>query len=306
MKIACCWIYAIDKYGYPPGWKDTLKSIKEIAGLGFRNIELEGVEIPGLAEENLNEVYQKRKYIKKLCADIGLNIINFLPVIPDIISLNKNKRKRAFTSFNRALEIASYFECAHITTDSFTVPLEFINGQPYRETEDFGKDFGRQYQIKVNPDFKWEQLWNRVIDSFSECSESAKKARIRFAIEPRVGEILSSTDAILRLLDVINDENLGVVFDTAHLNAQKELLPLSIEKLGRRIFYVHVADNDSRDNQHLGIGKGTIDWEGVFTALKKHRFDGYMAVDIGNVANLDEEFREAQRFLKNLGESLLL
>jgi len=275
-----------------------------MAELGFTNIEVEGVEIPGLAEENLREVYEKRKNIKRLCDDLGVNIINFLPVIPNIISLNEAKRKEALASFDRAIELANYFGCAHITTDSFNVPLQFTNGGPYRRTQDFDKDFGRQYQVKVSSNFRWDQLWNRVIESFAECNQHAKKAEIKLAIEPRVGEILSNTDAILRLLDVIDDENLGVVFDTAHLNAQKEILPVSIEKLGRKIFYVHVADNDGRDNQHLPLGKGTIDWQGVLTTLKKHKFDGYVGVDIGNVLNLDQAFKEARNYLVSLEQEL--
>lgn len=55
------------------------------------------------------------------------------------------------------------------------------------------------------------------------------------------------------------------------LYAQKEILPLSIEKLGTRIYYLYVSDNDGRVNEHLGLGKGTIDWEGIFTALKKRK-----------------------------------
>ena len=36
-----------------------------------------------------------------------------------------------------------------------------------------------------------------------------------------------------------------------------------------------------KTNEHLALGRGTVDWEGVFLALKKHGFDGYVAVDVG-------------------------
>lgn len=73
-------------------------------------------------------------------------------------------------------------------------------------------------------------------------------------MEPRVGEIVSNTDALLRLMDAVGDENFGALLDTAHLHAQKEILPLSIEKLSSRIYYVHVSDNNGRVNEHLGLG----------------------------------------------------
>lgn len=51
MKISCCWIYAISKYGYPPNMGDTYKVIEEMTGMGFKNIELEGI-----GEENLKSI----------------------------------------------------------------------------------------------------------------------------------------------------------------------------------------------------------------------------------------------------------
>ena len=132
----------------------------------------------------------------------------------------------------------------------------------------------------------------------------AKDAGLKLVMEPRVGENISNTDAMLRLLDAIDDNNFGAVFDTGHQNAQKEILPLSVEKLGGKIFYLHVADNDGCTNKHLKLGNGTIDWDGLFTALKKHRFNGYVAVDVGLVDNLDKAYRESKRFLENLGRRI--
>ena len=131
-------------------------------------------------------------------------------------------------------------------------------------------------------------------------AREAKKARLRFCVEPRVGELLSNTDAILRMMDAVRNENFGAVLDTAHLNAQKEILALSVEKLGKRIFYVHAADNDGRTNDHVATGRGTVDWDGVFQGLKKHRFSGYLAIDVGMVPDLDVQYRESFEYLKRM------
>ena len=132
----------------------------------------------------------------------------------------------------------------------------------------------------------------------------AKEAGLKLCVEPRVGEMISNTDSALRLLDHVKSDNLGVVLDTGHLNAQKEILPLSVEKLGDRIFYLHVSDNDGKTNEHLGLGRGNIDWEGVFSALKKHGFDGYVGLDIGKIPNLDEEIIRSKEFLIDLTKKL--
>ena len=132
--------------------------------------------------------------------------------------------------------------------------------------------------------------------------QEAKQAGLRFCVEPRVGELLSNTDAILRMMDAVGDANFGAVLDTAHLNAQKEILALSVEKLGNRIFYVHAADNDGRVNDHLAAGRGTVDWDGVFQGLYKHGFSGYVAVDVGMVPDIDDQYRESLGFLTKMAE----
>jgi len=158
--------------------------------------------------------------------------------------------------------------------------------------------------VKVEPNFCWDDLWSAMVDSFRFCAERAKDAGLKFCLEPRVGELVSNTDAFLRLWEHVGSENFGMVLDTGHQNAQKEILPLSVEKLGKRIFYVHVSDNDGRTNEHLALGKGTIDWEGVFTALRKHSYDGYIAIDIGNVPDIEKAYIESRQFLEQMSAQM--
>lgn len=61
MKFVCCWLYAIDRYGFPPSIPDTLTALREIKQLGFDYAELEGVSGP-----NIEAVYEHRFEIKKL------------------------------------------------------------------------------------------------------------------------------------------------------------------------------------------------------------------------------------------------
>ncbi|HPO82860.1 MAG TPA: sugar phosphate isomerase/epimerase family protein, partial [bacterium] len=238
--------------------------------------------------------------IKDHCENLGVKIINFCPIIPDIVSLDDDKRGKARDLFMLAIDIAKYFDCETIQTDSYTPPLEFIGEAPYKESISYGK----QYKVKIDPDFSWERLWDVLVDSFRFASETAKEAGLKFCLEPRVGEIISNTDAILRLMDHVKSDNFGAVLDTGHQNAQKEILPLSVEKLGNRIFYLHVSDNDGKINEHLPLGKGNIDWEGIFLALKKHNYQGYVAIDIGNVPDIEKAYMDSKRFLEDLGKRI--
>jgi sugar phosphate isomerase/epimerase len=291
MKISCCWLYAITKYGYPPSIPDTFRVLSEMKALGFEYVELEGVR-----RDNLMAVYEHRHELKEYCGGEGLRVINFCPVLPGSVSLNRREREESWDLFQRAVEIAVFFGCATIQGDSFTPPLRFRGDSPYRESISFGKPF----TVEVDPEFDWSRQWEAMVESFSFMTREARKAGLRFCVEPRVGELLSNTDAILRMMDAVNDDNFGAVLDTAHLNAQKEILALSVEKLGSRVFYVHAADNDGRLNDHLAAGRGTVDWDGVFQALKKHHFSGYLAIDVGMVQDLDAQYQESFEFLKGM------
>lgn len=295
MKISCCWLFAISKYGYPPSLPDTYRALEGMAALGFK-----GVELGGVGEDNLRAVSGARQEIKARCDELGLTVVNFCPVLPDLVHPEKARRIHALDLFKLGVETASFFGSEMVQTISSTPPLTFVGDTPYKDA----LAFGQRYQVEVDPAFRWDDLWGWLTDSMGACADEADRAGLKLCLEPRVGEIVSNTDALLRLMEAVDSDNFGAVLDTGHLHAQKEILPLSVEKLGSRIQYVHASDNDGQTNQHLAPGKGTVDWDGVFLALKKHAFSGYVAVDVGNVPNLDAQYKKSKAFLESLAARL--
>lgn len=298
MKVSCAWLYAITKYGYPPLFEKTLTALQEMSDLGFDAVEVEIVH-----EAQLSEFRERKNEVKKLCKDLNLKIINVCAIFPNIVSLNDDLWSKALRFFEESCSITNFLDCDMIQLDSFTPPLKFIGSVPYKEAI----SFGIQFKVEVNPAFSWSKLWARIVDSFRKCSRIAEDCGLKLCLEPRVGENISNTDAMLRLLDAVNADNFGAVLDTGHLHAQKEILPLSVEKLGSKVFYVHASDNDGRDNLHLPPGMGTIDWEGVFKALAKHGYKGYIAVDVGGAGykgDINSDFMKSKLFLENLLSNL--
>jgi sugar phosphate isomerase/epimerase len=250
LKINCCWLYAISKYGYPPSMPDTHRVLGEMAALGFDQVELEGVR-----EDNLRAVSADRADLMRRCDDLGLRVMNFCPVLPDLFSPDERRRRHALDLFRLAVEVTLFFRAPTVQVDSYAAPVEFVRHKPYGEVV----EFKRQFDVRIPDGFSWERTWMTLVDTMRTCAAVARGAGLRLCLEPRVGELVSNTDALLRLFDQVNDPAFGAVLDTGHLHAQKEILPLSVEKLGRRIFYVHVSDNDGRDtpgagSRHRGLG----------------------------------------------------
>lgn len=48
-----------------------------------------------------------------------------------------------------------------------------------------------------------------------------------------------------------------------------------INMLGDKIGHVHLHDNDGSWDQHLALGKGSIDWKMVFSLLERYGIDSY-------------------------------
>ncbi len=291
MQISCCWMYAITKYGYPPSVEKAFRALDDMARLGFTLVELEGVR-----EENMVAVHRQRRDFRT-CADrLGLRFVNFCPVLPELMSTEPGRHRGGLELFHLGIETALELGAPMIQLDSCPPPLKFKGETPYKELI----RYGHQYQAEVDPTFSWPAYWAHFVDTIAACNARAKAAGLKMTIEPRVGETISNTDALLRLFDAVGDENLGAVLDTAHLHAQKELLPLSVEKLGKRIYYVHAADNDGTTNLHLALGHGTIDWPVVIAALKKQGYDGVIALDMGQVPDPDRDYAASKVFLEQL------
>jgi len=289
MKITCAWMYAIGRYGFPPATADIYKAVREMRGMGFTYGELEGI-----GYENLTQVIAEKKEIRQAYRDAGVKISNFAVLLSDVISMDPTVKARALDYFKRGAEAAAFFESEFLWIDSYFPPLELLTG--VLPTKDLV--YGQSMRVRIPEGFSWEAFWSSFVDTIGECTRIARACGLPLLVEPRVGETVSNSDALLRLWDAVHDENLGFILDVAHQHAQKEMIPLAIEKLGRHMKYVHVADNDSRDNRHLPPGEGNVDWDEIFALLARRGFDGFFAIDLEKMPNLTDAFDRTRMFLE--------
>jgi sugar phosphate isomerase/epimerase len=297
MKVTGCWMYVIDKYGFPPKLEDMFQGIRELKDLGFEYIELEGV-----GSENLLEVVHHKRDFLELFESLGVRISNFAVILPEIISMDRSVKERAIELFETGVKTARYLRSDYLWIDSYMPPVEVKEGKALSQS----LEFGTEMKVKIPAGFSWSDFWENFVDSVKKCNRIAEKNGVQLLMEPRTGEVVSNSDALLRILEAVGSENFGVILDTAHQHAAKEILPLSVEKLGKNIKYVHVADNDGGSDRHLVPGDGTIDWEEIFVSLKKIGYDGYYAIDLESLPDIDQRFLECKKFLEDYGRKLSL
>jgi len=300
-NISLCWLYAITKYRYVPNLEEILSAIDDAKRLGFKYMELEGVG------SQLHMVAKNKEVIKKRFDANGVKLIDFISVLPDTMSPDPQKRRKALRDFQLGCELGVYFESEMVQADSFHLPIHVE--PPY----DISKDFEFAYKppsINVDPEFDfWKFFEEVVVSSISECNDMAKDHGLKLCIEPRTWETIPNAWALELLLREIKSENLGVVLDVAHLAAQKMPPAQCVEMLGKRIFYVHASDNDFLTEDHLEIGTGRVDWENFLKALKKHDFRGFIGIDVGGKkelkSHLDSMYLNSKRYLEDLMKKIL-
>jgi len=99
-------------------------------------------------------------------------------------------------------------------------------------------------------------------------------------------------DMGIKLCDAVNHENIGLCFDIGHANLASSLTPAEwVEKMGGRLKHVHLHDNDGKRDDHLPLGKGSIDFDPFFEAL--YKYAPRVTVSLEVMAEPDEVVKNA-------------
>lgn len=115
--------------------------------------------------------------------------------------------------------------------------------------------------------------------SIRELAVFGQAEGIRFAFEnlPEYHPVGSNIQDLCEMLDEINSDAVGMCFDTGHAHMCGNVCDAM--KAARRIIYIHASDNNSRKDEHLMPGKGTIDWPALSAAMSGKNYDGVFMLE---------------------------
>ena len=104
-------------------------------------------------------------------------------------------------------------------------------------------------------------------------------------------------DPIRNLMKRISDRRIGVCLDLGHANYSQVPVSEWLDSLGSRIRYMHLSDNTGHFDDHLPIGKGTIDWSKVHRFWKRTGGKMPMTFEVGSLYGV----RESLSYIRNHG-----
>ena len=101
---------------------------------------------------------------------------------------------------------------------------------------------------------------------------------------------------MMELIEMIDQENVGVLLDTFHLNVEEKSLLDAITTAGEKLFHFHACENDRGTP-----GSGHIDWDIVAKALDQIDYKGWIGVE--SFTPFDKQFSFAMKVWRKLEPS---
>lgn len=283
--ITCAFLYTITRYGYPPEAKNMSRYLHEMADLGFRSVEIEGI-----GEEHLKTVYRNRYEIKKTLEERGLQLPVFCTVLPGLGSPHAGTARKSMELFHTGCELAAFFGAKGVLDNGPLVPYEFPENMPIH------RHYSPEVLRKVGlPEtLSWKAYEDFLVKQMDAACEVAGGFGLNYYLHPCLGSLTGTTDSYLLLKKQVNRANLKFNFDTANLYYMRENLSLGLLKLGDELDYIHISDNSGLQIEHQALGCGQIDWDLFFSTLKQIGFTGELSLDVGgdesHIANIKEAY----------------
>ena len=116
-----------------------------------------------------------------------------------------------------------------------------------------------------------------IVKALKPVAQHARKLGITLGIEPcnrYETHLLNTSTQALKMLEMIDEPNVTIHFDTYHMNIEEKGIGSGLRKAAGKTSYIHMSESDR------GVpGTGTIDWNEVYRALADTQFKGKLVVE---------------------------
>jgi len=213
-------------------------------------------------------------------------------------SLKKIIKKRGFTT-----SVHAPFIDVNIALPSETARTAVL--ARLKRSLQFSSELGSNYWVfhpglqtgnsNFTPDLDWELNLESVRELLSAAREFGVNATIENGLHP-LPFLMKTADDFTRFYKDLGETNLGITFDLGHANVNSQINEF-FEKLPERIVHAHLHDNHGRNDEHLGLGDGNIDWQKTVAAFKKIGYKGTLVVE--SAKNVEESVQKLKTLLND-------
>jgi sugar phosphate isomerase/epimerase len=117
------------------------------------------------------------------------------------------------------------------------------------------------------------------IDKIRVISEKLAAKNIKLALETDLDAL-----SIIKLIKLINQKNVFIVYDTGNRLKKNELQYKEIIKLGKHICHFHLKDKNWK-NKNVIMGTGNVNFHSIFKAIKFIKYKGKFTFETNRGSN---------------------
>jgi D-psicose/D-tagatose/L-ribulose 3-epimerase len=150
--------------------------------------------------------------------------------------------------------------------------------------------------VKTLPDDRYAR-W--AAEGLKEVAIYAKKAGLTLGFETvnHYETIINNTvDQCIRFREMVGEPNFMIHLDTFHMNLEEESLYEATKKALPYCCHYHFAEGNRGQ-----VGKGTVDWHGVYRALAEGNYSGTATLEA--FADAPQDFRVLFHLWRRFGDS---
>jgi sugar phosphate isomerase/epimerase len=230
--------------------KPVLKEIEFFGKSGFDFIEL-AVDAPLTIEKLLKD---KKKILKTL-SSYKLGIIEHAPCFVSTADLYEGIRKASQKEVLDSLDLAN-----ELRVKKVVIHPSYVKG------------LGR---------FRKEEIKKMGYEFLAKLYDKANELEIILCLEnmrPKEGWLFEPEE----FKPIFRDfKKMKLILDTGHANVTGKNICLKFIKMFRkRIGHFHVSDNFGFEDDHIPLGCGIIDFDKIFSALKKTGYNDTMTLEV--------------------------
>ena len=256
------WAYTIGPYADKPIDFDTVCT--KLKALGYDGVELGGFA-PHPNPDDCPEKSQRDEVVAKM-KDWGLSFSGLAANLWGEQLANTDDHQKYIAEFTKNAAFCRDLGIKGIRVDTVQPPT-------------------------ILGEVDYETVFKRVTSTWATCNQIAKDHGLYLTWEFEPGFVLNKPSDVLRVLDTIDDDNFGVMYDTSHghmvavvgarQHGERETVPggqvAFLDKLHGRINHIHLIDSDNtchkddkgedETSMHLPFGDGVVDFPPILQKL---------------------------------------
>lgn len=227
-------------------WNDDVAPyVEEAARLGFDGVEL---SLLGMTDANISRLRQSAREL-----GVELTCTTGLSSAQDITSGDPEVRQAG----------VRYLESAIRTSAALGSSL--LSGVVFAP---WGTRLMTEREVR----------WARSVKALKAVAPLAADLGVTLGVEAInrfETDLINTAAQALRLVEEVDEPNVGVLLDTFHMNMEEKVIGQAIRQSHSKLVHVHCVENDR------GVpGSGHIPWSDVFDALRSITYDGWLTLEM--------------------------